>query len=102
MERRRIDRPARKGWEPGCVERNRWCCPHCNTNGPVGMRKGSRLVRGVAAEGWLAVRVGSGQGSDALNSARKARLSSLLDERHATCCIVVSKRDCGNRGSTLR
>ena len=47
-----IDWPAR---EPGCMKSNRWCRLPNKTNQLVGMRKGSVIVRGVAAKGSSAV-----------------------------------------------
>ena len=52
VERTHVDWPAR---EPGCVESNGWCRLHSKTNLPMGMRKGSVIVRGVAAKGSSAV-----------------------------------------------
>jgi len=53
-----IDWPAR---EPGCIERNRWCCPHYKTNLPTGMRKGSVVVRDLAVKGFNAMLMADGQ-----------------------------------------
>lgn len=78
------------------VERNRWCCPHWNTNLLTGMRKGRVMLWWVAPKGSNSIQTVGGSN----HIGREESLSSLAGQKVWGVLYFLSNKIWSNRDST--